>query len=85
VLPSLENADPSPDPARLLAAAGASGGTAVELSRWRELIEAFPAGAQRREPMSSTLEDVWDHLGVLLAVLGLLSAEWILRKRSELI
>jgi uncharacterized membrane protein len=85
VLPSLENADPSPDPARLLAAAGASGGTAVELSRWRELIEAFPAGAQRREPMSSSLEDVWDHLGVLLAVLGLLSAEWILRKRSELI
>ena len=33
----------------------------------------------------SRLEDAWDHWGTLLLALGLLSLEWILRKRYELI
>ncbi|MEZ5979939.1 MAG: hypothetical protein R3F34_17245 [Planctomycetota bacterium] len=85
VLPSKENQDPTPDPARCLAMAQISGGTSVELGRFGDVLQAFPEGAERREPMSSTLEDAWDRLGVLLAALAVLAAEWLLRKRVELV
>jgi len=85
VLPSKENADPSPDPQRLAAAARVSGGTSVEVGRWRELLEVFEEGRERREPMNASLEDFWDRWAVLLALLAVLAAEWLLRKRAELI
>jgi uncharacterized membrane protein len=85
VLPSRENADPSPDPATLQALASMTGGRALDLAHTRDLLAAFPGHEERREPISSELRDAWDNWATLLAALGLLSAEWILRKRWELI
>ena len=85
VLPSRENADPSPDPQALAALSKVTGGRCVDLEGLGGLLEEFPGGEERREPISSQLEDAWDHWGTLLLALALLSAEWILRKRFELI
>ena len=49
------------------------------------LLEAFPGGEERREPVSTRLDDAWDEWHTLLLALALLSAEWILRKRVELV
>jgi hypothetical protein len=85
VLPSRENQDPSPDPETLRALAAKTGGMFLELPRARTLAGQFPGGEERREPISSRLEDAWDGWHTLLLALALLSAEWILRKRSELL
>jgi uncharacterized membrane protein len=85
VLPSRENADPSPDPQTMRAIASMTGGVALELSQIQRLVAQFPGDEERREPISSELDDAWDHWGTLLLALALLSAEWILRKRMELI
>ena len=85
VLPSRENADPSPDPALLSSVSSLSGGRALELARVADLAAEFPGNEERREPISSELDDAWDNWATLLLALGLLSAEWILRKRWELI
>ncbi|MFT5285904.1 MAG: hypothetical protein ACI8TQ_002072, partial [Planctomycetota bacterium] len=39
----------------------------------------------RREPISSRLRDAWDNWTTMLIALFLLSLEWILRKRYELV
>ena len=39
----------------------------------------------RREPVSSQLEDAWDRWATLVLALLLLGAEWVLRKRAELV
>jgi uncharacterized membrane protein len=85
VLPSHENADPTPDPAALLALSQRTGGSAVALASAGPLLQALPGGEERREPLRSDLLDAWDRWGTLALVLALLSAEWILRKRLELI
>ncbi|HTF87028.1 MAG TPA: hypothetical protein VK843_01375 [Planctomycetota bacterium] len=85
VLPSLENQDPSPDPGLLREIAAMTGGKAVELEKLRELLAQFPGGEERREPISSRLDDVWDRWGTLWIALALLAAEWVLRKRWELV
>jgi uncharacterized membrane protein len=85
VLPSLENQDPSPDPETMTAVAGLSGGKSVHLAQLAELLAEFPGGEERREPISSQLKDAWDNWGTLLLALALLSIEWVLRKRVELI
>jgi hypothetical protein len=85
VLPSRENADPTPDPEGLAALARVSGGKAVHLARVRELSSEFPGGEERREPISSQLNDAWDNWGTLILALVLLSAEWVARKRVDLI
>jgi uncharacterized membrane protein len=85
VLPSRENQDPAPDPEALRALAQKTGGVFLELGKARALAAQFPGGEERREPISSRLEDAWDGWHTLLLALGLLSAEWILRKRSELL
>lgn len=84
VLPSRENADPSPDPAAMSSIASFTKGQAFTLPRARELLAAFPGGKEQRQPISSELLDAWDHWGTLLAALILLSIEWIARKRLEL-
>ena len=85
VLPSRENADPSPDPEALALLSKKTGGRALGLGGVRDLSREFPGDEERREPISSRLEDAWDRLATLLLALGLLSAEWILRKRFELV
>ena len=85
VLPSHENADPTPDPAGMLALAQRTGGRAVALSEASALLEAFPGGEERREALRSDLLDAWDRWGTLALVLALLTLEWIARKRFELI
>ena len=85
VLPSHENADPTPDPAGMLALAQRTGGRAVTLSEASALLEAFPGGEERREALRSDLLDAWDRWGTLALVLALLTLEWIARKRFELI
>ncbi|MCB9914992.1 MAG: hypothetical protein H6828_07565 [Planctomycetes bacterium] len=85
VLPSRESADPTPDPELLAAVAKVSGGKAVSLATLADLRGELPGGEERREPIASTLEDAWDNGRTLLVVLLLLSVEWVLRKRLELV
>ncbi|MBK8180717.1 MAG: hypothetical protein IPK67_17850 [Planctomycetes bacterium] len=85
VLPSLENQDPSPDPGTLRELSALTGGKAVMLSDFQALFAQFPGGEERREPISSRLDDVWDRWTTLWIALALLAAEWILRKRWELV
>ena len=85
LLPSRENADPSPDPQGLIALSSIAGGTSVSLADLATLTSEFPGGEERREPISSRLEDAWDNWITLLAILAVLSTEWILRKRFELV
>lgn len=85
VLPSRENADPSPDPAQLAAISSMTGGKHFDLSRTRELAPEFPGGEEHREPISSELHDAWDNIWTLVIALALLATEWVLRKRWELI
>ncbi len=85
VLPSLENRDPAPDPGLLREVSRLSGGRAVDLPHLADLWELLPGGEERREPISARLNDVWDRWATLLIVLGVLSVEWVLRKRWELV
>ncbi len=84
-LPSRENADPSPDPQTLAAISTLTHGRALDLARVADLLTEFPGHEERREPISSELDDAWDNWGTLLLALGLLATEWVLRKRWELI
>ncbi len=85
VLPSRENADPSPDPDAMRLLASKTSGRALGLAKVADLADEFPGDEERREPVSSRLDDAWDNWSTLLIALGLLSAEWILRKRAELV
>jgi uncharacterized membrane protein len=85
LLPSRESADPSPDPEVLAAMSQISSGHAVSLASIGTLEAEFPGDEERREPISSHLEDAWDNWLTLLVVLSLLSTEWVLRKRFQLV
>ena len=85
LLPSRENADPSPDPLLMERLASLTGGVAASASELALVQEAFPPDQERREPVSSQLEDAWDRWATLLLALALLGSEWLLRKRMELI
>jgi hypothetical protein len=69
----------------MAALAAMTGGESVSMGNIDRLTVAFPGGEERREALSSSLKDAWDHWGTLLAALAVLSAEWILRKRLELV
>ena len=84
-LPSLENRDPAPDPLLLREVSRLSGGRAVDLPHQADLWQEFPGGEERREPISSRLTDVWDRWTTLFFALVVLSVEWGLRKRWELV
>lgn len=86
VIPSLESADPTPDPGALAELSALSGGRAVDPARLDELWrEVLAGGEERRDPISARLDDIWDHWWTLLAVVAVLAAEWILRKRYQLV
>ena len=85
-LPSRESADPSPDPEGMARLASLSGGVAATALDLEPILEqAFPPDQERREPVSSQLEDAWDRWATLVLALLLLGAEWVLRKRAELV
>jgi len=84
-LPSMETANPSPDPESLALLASLTSGEARHLAELEALLDTFPGGEERREPVSSRLEDAWDEWHTLLLALALLGAEWVLRKRVELV
>ena len=85
-LPSRESADLSPDPEGMARLASLSGGVSATALHLDPLLEqAFPADQERREPVSSQLEDAWDRWATLILALLLLGAEWVLRKRAELV
>jgi hypothetical protein len=85
VLPSLENQDPTPSPEALAEASTLSKGHAVDVARLSDLDHEFPRGEERRDPISARLDDVWDRWPTLLIALAILSVEWVLRKRLELV
>lgn len=85
LLPSREVQDPTPDPETLRTLSATTGGVALELAEARQLAAQFPGGEERHEPISSRLEDAWDDWHTLILALLFLGAEWILRKRSELV
>jgi|694.fasta_scaffold01017_2 uncharacterized membrane protein len=85
VLPSRENNEPAPNPELMARVAKLSGGLAMELTGLEQLRTALPGGEERREPLSSELDDIWDSFGTLTLALALLCAEWILRKKWELV
>ena len=85
LLPSRESADPSPDPVMLQRIANESGGSFVTALTLDDLEQAFPRNQERREPVSSRLEDAWDRWLTLILALMLLGAEWIVRKWAELV
>ncbi|MEY2784845.1 MAG: hypothetical protein RL277_1052 [Planctomycetota bacterium] len=85
VLPSRENNEPAPNPELMARLAQGSGGIAMELSDLRALEDALPGGEERREPLSSELDDIWDSFSTLALALAFLCAEWILRKKWELV
>jgi len=55
------------------------------LSRVRQIAAEFPGGEEHREPISAELIDAWDRFGTLLLALIVLSVEWVLRKRWEMV
>jgi len=85
VLPSRENAEPAPDPQTLASLASMTNGRAVSLAALDSLRDEFPGEEERREQISSRLEDAWDRWLSMILALSLLSLEWVLRKRYELV
>lgn len=85
VLPSRENADPTPDPESMTALASLTRGRAVHVARIRDLASEFPGGEEHREPISAELHDAWDRFGTLFLALAILAVEWVLRKRFEMV
>ncbi len=86
VLPSLENRDPTPSLEALTELSAISKGLALDPTRTDELFARdFPGSEERRDPISARLDDVWDRWSTLLAALLILSIEWVLRKRYELV
>ncbi len=94
-LPDRENRDPMLDATTLRAVAAISaGGTAASaagatnyfpLSRVGEVARRFRGGGQIDIPEAAEVRDLWDTGWVLAALVGLLAAEWWLRKRSQLL
>lgn len=83
-VPMLEFVNPSLDRGRLEAVASAGGGRCVGLHELPALLQSI-AGDARRVPIRTERRDLWDRSEVLLAVMALLTAEWILRKRANLL
>lgn len=81
----LENRDPAPAPEILAEASAIARGRAVDVASLELLRDEFPSDQERHDPISARLDDVWDRWPTLLAALALLAAEWILRKRFEMV
>ena len=74
----LELTDPRRQDAVLRRIAEASGGRFLDVGRIDELVDALRANATQAPP---TVHDLWNTLGGFLLVVGVLSAEWGLRRQ----
>jgi hypothetical protein len=83
-VPMLEFVNPSLDKARLEAIASASGGKCVRLDELPALLAGL-SGSANRVPIRTERRDLWDRAEVLVVVVMLLSIEWILRKKYNLL
>ena len=85
-LQSLEFRDTTADPETLRQLAMETGGTSLDegsLGRLRALTEAIPTDKQYIP--HETTEDFWDSSLFLIVFLGLITTEWVLRKRWDLL
>jgi hypothetical protein len=80
----LEFVNPSLDRPRLESIAQTTGGRCVGLHELPALLDGI-SGEARRVPIRTERRDLWDRAGVLLAVIALLTVEWILRKKFNLL
>jgi hypothetical protein len=83
-VPMLEFVNPALDRPRLEGVAQASGGRCVGLHELPALLAGL-SGESRRVPVRTERKDLWDRAWVLLTVVGLLGAEWALRKKFNLL
>lgn len=83
-VPMLEFVNPALDRPRLESVAAASGGRCVGLHELPALLSGL-SGESRRVPVRTERKDLWDRGWVLLTVVGLLGAEWALRKKFNLL
>ena len=74
-----------PDPETMAILSDLTSGEARHLSELEALLITFPGDEERREPVSTRLDDAWDEWHPLLLALALLGCEWVLRKRVELV
>ena len=92
-IPDRELADASQDAAALRAISDATrtgdgesrGGIYLPLARADELAAEFRGGRPNTAPLETITDPIWDQAWTLFALLGLLGAEWLLRKRVRLV
>jgi hypothetical protein len=82
-LPDVEMADPSLDRSALIALASATGGRVLDLEQAAQVHEAFWIGEVTRR--LEQREALWDAPLLWITLMGLLIAEWVLRKRWRLV
>jgi hypothetical protein len=83
-LPSLENDDPLLDEALLRNLAAQGGGRYARLADARGLLDSLRDPARERAVDEPEREELWAGWPPLLLLLGLASAEWVVRKRANL-
>jgi len=84
-LPSAENDDPLLDEQLLRQLAAAGGGRYLRLSEAPRFVAGWRDPPRERAVDEPEREELWSGYPQLLLLLGLLSAEWILRKRNNLV
>lgn len=83
-VPNIEYADPRLNEALLTSLAAAAGGSYFAITNTDDLLKAVP---DRRETIitQDKPRSLWDNSRVLFLLVGLLTLEWILRKRFRLL
>jgi len=81
---SIENRFVAADPDLMSAIADTTGGAAIEPSDIGQLPELLAEFQQLTHEEEDPV-DVWDRLALFFAIIGLLSLEWFLRRRSGLV
>jgi hypothetical protein len=84
-VPSAETDDPLLDQALLTSLAAASGGRYEPLSRAPALLSSLADPVRERALDEPERAELWAGYPQLLLLIGLLAAEWIVRKRGNLV
>jgi hypothetical protein len=77
-----EFVDPRPDPARLVELAKSTGGQVLKSPD--KLVELLTRQSRTGDRVLTSRTPIWDHPLVWTLLLGLLAAEWVLRRRRGL-